>query len=107
MSPPRLPSNVCALADRFTASVTLFRDISAQKKAQEQREQMIQELKRALAEIKTLRGIVPICSYCKKVRNDEGYWNQVEQYVSDHTEAQFSHGICPTCFEKEMKGLKA
>ena len=93
--------------DRFTASVTLFRDISAQKKAQEQREQMIQELKRALAEIKTLRGIVPICSYCKKVRNDEGYWNQVEQYVSDHTEAQFSHGICPTCFEKEMKGLKA
>ena len=67
----------------------------------------IQELQKALAEVRTLRGIVPICSYCKKIRNDEGFWSQVEQYVSDHTDAKFSHGICPTCFEQEMKRLKA
>ena len=64
-------------------------------------------LQKALDEVHTLRGIVPICAYCKKVRDDTGYWNQVEQYVSAHTEAQFSHGICPICFEKEMKELKA
>jgi PAS domain-containing protein len=93
--------------EKYTASVTLFRDISDQKRAEQEREQMIRELQSALAEIKTLRGIVPICSYCKKVRDDEGYWNQVEQYVSDHTEAKFSHGICPTCFKQEMKRLKA
>lgn len=65
----------------------------------------IHELQEAFAEIKTLRGIVPICSYCKKIRDDKGYWNQVEQYVSDHTEARFSHGICPACYEKQMKQM--
>lgn len=69
-------------------------------------EDMIQELQKALSEIMTLRGIVPICSYCKKVRDDKGYWNQVEKYVSDHTEAKFSHGLCPACFEKEMKEIE-
>ena len=59
------------------------------------------------AEIKQLRGFLPICAYCKKIRDDAGYWNQVEKYVSDHTEAKFSHGICPTCFEREMKEIKA
>ena len=66
----------------------------------------VEELRQALDEIRTLRGIVPICSYCKKIRDDEGYWNQVEKYVSDHTEAKFSHGICPACFEKEMKEIE-
>jgi DNA-binding response OmpR family regulator len=60
----------------------------------------IGELQRALAEIKTLRGIVPICASCKKIRDDKGYWNQVEVYVRDHTEAEFSHGICPECMKK-------
>jgi phosphoserine phosphatase RsbU/P len=58
------------------------------------------ELRRALDQIKTLRGIVPICASCKKIRDDRGYWNQVEVYVSDHTEAEFSHGICPECAKK-------
>jgi len=62
-------------------------------------------LQQALDEIRTLRGILPICAYCKKIRDDKGYWSQVEKYVSDHTEAKFTHGICPTCFEKEMKGI--
>ena len=63
-------------------------------------------LQQALDEVRTLRGIVPICAYCKKIRDDAGYWSQVEKYVSDHTEAKFSHGICPACFEREMKGIE-
>jgi DNA-binding response OmpR family regulator len=60
----------------------------------------IEELHQALDQIKTLRGIVPICASCKKIRDDQGYWSQVEVYVRDHTEAQFSHGICPECMKK-------
>lgn len=51
----------------------------------------------ALGEIKTLNGLIPICCHCKKIRNDEGYWQHVEVYVRDHTHADFSHGICPEC----------
>ena len=57
-------------------------------------------LKRALSEIKQLRGIIPICASCKKIRDDEGYWHQVETYISKHSEALFSHGICPECMKK-------
>ena len=59
----------------------------------------VEELRQALEQIKTLRGIVPICASCKKIRDDQGFWNQVEDYVRDRTEAEFSHGICPTCIE--------
>lgn len=59
-----------------------------------------QELQEALEEIKTLRGIIPICSYCKKIRDNKGYWNQVEEYISHHTAAEFSHGMCPECEKK-------
>ena len=55
------------------------------------------ELQEALGQIKTLRGIVPICSHCKQIRNDEGFWSQVEHYIEDHTYVKFSHGICPEC----------
>ncbi len=57
-------------------------------------------LQKAYDQIKTLRGIVPICMYCKKIRDDQGFWNQVEVYVSNHSEAEFSHGLCPDCEEK-------
>jgi phosphoserine phosphatase RsbU/P len=57
----------------------------------------IRELRDAISHIKTLRGIVPICSHCKKIRDDQGYWNQVDAYVRKHSEAEFSHGICPDC----------
>jgi hypothetical protein len=60
----------------------------------------IKELGKALHEVKTLRGIVPICSFCKKIRNDKGYWDQVEVYVSRHTDADFSHSVCPDCMAK-------
>jgi CheY-like chemotaxis protein len=69
-------------------------------KAEEERERLIHELEDALAEIKTLRGILPICSSCKKIRDDEGYWNQLEAYIQEHSEAVFSHGLCPECGKK-------
>jgi sigma-B regulation protein RsbU (phosphoserine phosphatase) len=59
-----------------------------------------QELSQALAQVKQLKGIVPICMHCKKIRNDENYWQQVEEYVAEHTEADFSHSICPECLEE-------
>ena len=60
----------------------------------------VRELEDALSQIKQLRGMLPICSYCKKIRNDEDYWERVEDYIGDHSEAQFTHGICPDCYEK-------
>jgi len=63
-------------------------------------ERLIRQLKQALDEVKQLRGIIPICSHCKKIRDDSGYWKQVEQYISEHTEAEFSHGLCPNCLEE-------
>jgi hypothetical protein len=67
--------------------------------------QAVAVLERALREVKTLRGIVPICSFCKKIRNDKGYWDQVEVYVKEHTEADFSHGICPACMKQHYPDL--
>lgn len=58
------------------------------------------ELEEAMAEITQLKGILPICASCKKIRDDDGFWHQVETYLSSHSEAQFSHGLCPTCMEK-------
>ena len=63
----------------------------------------VQQLEDALARVKQLQGLVPICSYCKKIRNDQNFWQQVDTYVSEHSEAQFSHGICPECYEKIVK----
>ena len=61
------------------------------------------ELESALKQVKQLHGLLPICMYCKKIRNDGDYWQQVETYISDHTEAEFSHGICPECYEMHIK----
>lgn len=63
----------------------------------------VQELEDALSRVKHLRGLLPICAYCKKIRNDRNYWEQVESYISEHTEAQFSHSICPYCYEHIVK----
>ncbi|MCX7935919.1 MAG: response regulator transcription factor [Planctomycetota bacterium] len=60
----------------------------------------IEELQRALEQIKTLRGFIPICANCKKIRNDKGYWEQIEVYIRTHTDADFTHGICPECVKK-------
>ena len=70
------------------------------QQAEEDRERLILELKEALAKVKRLEGIIPICSYCKKIRDDKEIWQQMERYISDHSEALFSHGICPECASK-------
>jgi hypothetical protein len=75
-------------------------------KAAKERENIILELQDALAEVITLRGIIPICSSCKKVRDDKGYWNQIESYIRDHSKADFSHSICPECAKKLYPDLK-
>ena len=67
---------------------------------QERLAQRVDELQQALAQVKQLSGMLPICSYCKRIRSDENYWHQVETYIADRTDAAFSHGICPECFEK-------
>lgn len=82
--------------------LTVMIDITDRKKAEAGREKTIQELQVALEQIKTLRGIVPICSHCKKIRDDKGYWEKVEAYLSKHTEAKFSHGICPECAKENF-----
>jgi PAS domain S-box-containing protein len=81
-------------------SIVLLRDVTDAHVHLEEKNRLIEELTRAAAEIKTLQGIIPICMYCKKIRDDEGYWHQVEQFVSDHSSAQFSHGLCPECRKK-------
>jgi DNA-binding response OmpR family regulator len=65
----------------------------------------IRELQDALAQVKQLQGMLPICSYCKKIRDDHNYWQRVESYLMEHTEVQFSHGICPECLERETQAL--
>jgi hypothetical protein len=78
----------------------LFRDISKRKVAEAERERLIGELQAALAHVRTLRGLVPICAWCKKIRNDQGYWEQLELYLKSHSEADFTHGMCPECAGK-------
>ncbi|MBI4774070.1 MAG: GAF domain-containing protein [Deltaproteobacteria bacterium] len=73
------------------------REIIDRLRVEEDRERLIGELQNALAEVKRLSGLLPICVNCKKIRNDEGYWEQVESYIRKHSEAEFSHGICPEC----------
>jgi len=72
-------------------------DITEQKQAEEALKQERDKLQDALDEVKTLSGLLPICAHCKKIRDDKGYWNQIEAYIRDHSEADFSHSICPEC----------
>ena len=78
---------------------SVARDVTEIKRAEEERERLVRELQTALSEVKTLQEILPICSYCRKVRDDENYWDTVENYVSAHTSTLFSHSICPSCLE--------
>ena len=75
----------------------VVRDVSKQEKLRQEREELIRELQEALKEIKHLRGILPICSICKSIRDDKGYWEQVDVYIQKHSQADISHGICPKC----------
>ena len=75
------------------------------KMIRDSQQKLITELQDALAEVKMLRGILPICAYCKKIRNDKGYWEQVESYINKRSGTEFSHGICPSCMDKYYPDL--
>jgi len=93
---------------RVQAGERIKRAEDALREKEREQEQLVSQLKEALAEIKTLKGFIPICALCKKIRDDEGYWDQLEAYISKHTDAKFTHGLCPECVEKyraEMKNL--
>lgn len=70
-----------------------------------EKENLIKELLATIAEIKILQGLIPICAHCKKIRDDKGLWQQLEKYIQDHSEAEFSHGICPDCTEELYPGV--
>ena len=76
------------------------KSMAERKLADEEREKLIKELQGALKEIKALQGIIPICSFCKQIRDDKGYWQQVDHYIGEHSEAQFSHSVCPKCMKE-------
>jgi DNA-binding response OmpR family regulator len=81
----------------------------ALRKKEKEQQELISKLQAAAAEIKTLKGLIPICASCKKIRNDEGFWDQLETYFSKHTDALFTHGLCPDCADKyraELKGMR-
>lgn len=82
---------------KITHFVAIKLDVSARLAAERERERLLGELQAALANVRTLSGFIPICAACKKIRNDTGYWDAIEAYISRHTDAQFSHGICPEC----------
>jgi PAS domain S-box-containing protein len=81
----------------------IARDITESKRVEEDREQLVRELQAALAEVKALQQILPICSYCRKIRDDENYWHTVENYISRHTSTRFSHSICPSCMATHVE----
>jgi PAS domain S-box-containing protein len=87
-------------AELIKANEYLQLEIAVRKKAEEEREELILELQKSISKIKMLGGLLPICASCKKIRNDQGYWEQIENYIRDHSEADFSHGICPECAQK-------
>lgn len=80
----------------------ICRDISERKRAEKEREDLIKRLEASLSEIKTLRGILPICSFCKKIRDDKGYWEKVDVYIRKHSEADISHSICDECLKEHF-----
>jgi PAS domain S-box-containing protein len=99
---------VTALSDEignFTGFLGVFSDISQRRQSEIEREKLVVELQEALAQVKMLSGLIPICAWCKNIRNDKGYWQNVEEYVHSHSEATFTHGICPECTEKFQAGV--
>jgi len=86
--------NIKQAYDRMNA------ELNKRRQLEKEREKIITDLKDALAQVKTLGGMLPMCASCKKIRDDKGYWMQVEAYIQDHSDAQFSHGICPECAKR-------
>jgi PAS domain S-box-containing protein len=84
---------------------SIARDITDRKAAEAERERLVGELQAALAEVRQLQEILPICSYCRKVRDPEDFWHSVEDYIAHHTDSRFSHGICPECYTTTVEPM--
>lgn len=82
--------------------VGVSRDITARKVVEAERERVVQELSEALASVKTLSGLLPVCAWCKNIRNDKGYWQRIETYLAEHSDARLTHGLCPECLAKHF-----
>lgn len=91
---------------RISAVVCISKEITERKRAELERERAIQELQDALHQVRTLSGLLPICAHCKKIRDDDGYWTQIETYIREHSQAEFTHGMCPDCIETYYPGIK-
>lgn len=79
--------------------ICISKNITERKRAEQEREHLVEELQAALLHVRTLSGMLPICASCKKIRDDHGYWTQLEAYIQSRTEAEFTHGICPDCIQ--------
>ena len=90
---------VCLLIYSFRRVRDLKQEIVRRMEVERKQEETVRNLKEALSEIKTLEGLIPICSNCKRIRDDQGYWQQVEKYISTKTDARFSHSVCPNCMK--------
>jgi len=87
-------------AELEKVNTQLQHDIAMRKLAEQEREKVISELQDAMSKLKTLSGLLPTCAWCRKVRDDDGYWKKVETYIEEHSDASFTHGICPECLQK-------
>jgi len=85
---------------KVTLEIALYKH-----KMERERDRLTEELRQALARVKTLVGLLPICAYCKKIKDDAGYWSQVEAYIMKHSDASFTHGMCPDCFQRVKKEI--
>jgi len=100
------PVNKIELRTRVGSALKLKQEMDSRKAREQELKKRTQELEQALREVKVLRGFIPICASCKKIRNDRGYWQLVEAYIREHSEAEFSHGICPDCIKKFFPGVE-
>ncbi len=91
--------------DGRTVRLEIATNVTQRKIAEIEKEELLAELQKALDEVKTLKGIIPICSSCKNIRDDKGYWNRIETYIEEHTDAEFTHGVCQECAKKLYPGL--
>lgn len=99
------PVNNLELLARASSALALKKEMDCRKAREEELRRSNDELQKALRDVKVLRGLIPICASCKKIRNDGGFWQQLEEYIGEHSEAEFSHGICQPCVKKLYPGV--
>lgn len=99
------PVNAVELLARVSSALTLKQEMDCRKRREQELRRSNEALQKALSEVKVLKGLVPICASCKKIRNDQGFWQQLEEYIQQHSEAEFSHGLCAPCIKKLYPGV--